>query len=276
MLALGFLFTSWLPFALLLPWARRANGLRVAWLPALAGALAAAYAVITRRLWPEANIRVDLLPVLAVVFACDVVGLTIVTQVLLADRRAPRLTPPARLLARLAAVAGAAWLLVAGLGFSWSQLSLVRAVRRLDSGQRLLLAAKLRDRDSAAIAYGPLAAAEAQLGPWVGVWDLQPPAAWVRTMVIAGDRRVWVRFQCAVGECEAGPGTLELGDLGEAQATVGKMGGGGWALRLTTLPGGALRVGAAPLAGEARGPQTAAARRRVLPAAGPAIPGELT
>lgn len=272
--ALLFLFTSWIPFALLLPAARRERKLRIAWLPVVVGLLASVYAAVTFLAWPRASIRLDLLLVLAGLFAADAAAAIAVARALFGKRPEPALSPPARGFARGAALTAIAWLAVAAMGFAWSRVSAARSTAGYFHGQELLLAAKLRDRESAAIAYGPLSTADAALAPWVGVWDLASSTGRVTTLVLAADRRVWLRFDCTPGSCEAGPGTLELAGADRASAQVPGSGGRIWGLELRKLPAGELEVSIAPSAGSA-GPLVATARPRALPAAAAPPPGDL-
>lgn len=223
--ALLFLFTSWLPFALLLPLARRDRRLRIAWLPVIVGLLSSAYCAATFVAWPRASIRLDLLVVLAGVFAADTAAAILVVHALFRNRLDPAPSPRARRLARGAAFAAMAWLAVAAMGFAWSQFSAARSMAGYFHGQELLLAAKLRDRESAAIAYGPLFTADAALAPWIGVWDLASSTGRVTTLVVTADRRIWLRFDCTPGTCEAGPGMLQVHSPDRMSAQVPGLGG---------------------------------------------------
>lgn len=271
-MALLFLYTSWLPFLLLLPWGRRSPALW-SWLPVGAGVTASAYALVTFSVWPQANIRVDLLLALLVVFACDAVGWLVVAITLLSGRRRRALTSTARLMATTACVAVGAWLAVGIGGLVESRRTHRETVARFRHGQALLLEAKLRNRGNALIAYGPLESSDAWLARWVGVWDLEATAVRIRSLVVTGDREVWVRFDCNVPECEAGPGTLERSDEDRAIANVRGLGGGGWELALGGASPDSISVRARSLTGG--DPVLAEAQRRMLEEVPDQVQGEL-
>ncbi|HVS64690.1 MAG TPA: hypothetical protein VMT85_14440, partial [Thermoanaerobaculia bacterium] len=196
MLALAFLLTGWVPFALVLPYAWRGVLPRLMGVPALLGAVAAGYTALSLRLWPDANIRVDLLFLLPVLWASYLGGCSFLLVALLRDRRRRRLAPSTRTVAAVALLAGGGWAMVSVASTARGLLKARDLGSRFDHGQRLQLAAKLQDAQSAGLAYGPLSSADPALRPWVDVWRLADADRFT-TLIITGDRRVWLRFQCA-------------------------------------------------------------------------------
>jgi hypothetical protein len=272
--ALLFLFTSWLPFVLVLPWARRVPALRGSWVAVGVGVAAATYTLVTLRLWPGASIRVDLLLVMAVLAASEVVAWLLLVGALAADRRRRTLPARGRAAGWIACAAVGAWLAAGALGVVQMTVSGRALMTRHRQGQGLLLEAALRDRERAAIAYGDLEPDPLGTTPWVGVWELEATTARLRTLVVTAQGRVWLRFECGLPECEAGPGTLEGAAGSPAVARVPGPGGGTWEVRLAPALAGHLRVAVQPPGATGGGALEATARRRLLPAA-QEEPGEL-
>ena len=233
-------------------------------MPVAAGGAGSLYTLAT--LGHSANIRIDLLLVVAAIFICNSIGLVVLVSVLVADRWRQTLDARARSASWVASVAIAVGLAAAG----WSWVSVVRSnqlrtVQHL-RGFDLLLEAKLRSHANAETAYGPLSTEDPRLAEWVGVWDLEPPAGRVRTVVITAEREAWIRFECGSRECEVGPGTLALEGRTAAAAVVPAMGGGTWELELElneTADGAEMHVAARQRSGSQE-LEAARARRRVL------------